>query len=387
MIIKRIICLTVSLLILAVSLCSCSKAPKIEETSTMKYVQNFGLGINLGNTFEACGEWISKDEVKNFETAWGSPIITREIIQGYADAGFGVVRVPVAWSNMMDEDYTIDQRYLDRVHEVVEWITEAGMCAIINIHWDGGWWIDFPTNEEELMKKYVRIWEQLCDHFGDFGLEVMFEALNEEGAWDSVWNRFTGVVHEGKKQAYDLLGRINQKFIDVVRASGGNNATRHLLIAGYATDINNTCDDLFVLPTDPANRYALSVHYYTPATFALIEEDVEWGKARTEWGTEADYEELNRLMGLMEEYYVKKGVPVIFGEFGCAKRNKEPEQVRNYLTEVCKAIYERGMCPVLWDVQDAGSYDRNTCKFYDDQLLAELQRVEAETVRENLAID
>ena len=95
MIIKRMICLTVSLLILAVSLCSCSKAPKIEETSTMKYVQNFGLGINLGNTFEACGEWISKDEVKNFETAWGSPIITREIIQGYADAGFGVVRVPV----------------------------------------------------------------------------------------------------------------------------------------------------------------------------------------------------------------------------------------------------------------------------------------------------
>lgn len=380
----RIVWLLTTLVVLVVSLCSCgSNAIEIPESSTMEYVQNFGLGINLGNTFEACGSWINDDEVSNFETAWGSPIITKEIIQGYADSGFGVIRVPVAWSNMMDEDYTIDQRYLDRVHEVVEWITEAGMCAIVNIHWDGGWWEEFPTKEEELMNKYVRIWEQLCDNFGDFGLEVMFESLNEEGCWDSVWDRWSADTSR-KKDCYDLLGRINQKFVDVVRSSGGNNAGRHLLIAGYNTNIDNTCDELFVLPDDPAGRYAISVHYYTPATFALIDEDVEWGKARTEWGTEADYAELNQQMDLIEESFVKKGIPVIFGEFGCSKGNKVPEQVRNYLTEVCKAIYERGMCPVLWDVQDAGSYDRRTCKFYDEQLLIELQGVKANTVRRNM---
>ncbi len=382
---SRLISVLLSLIILTVSLCSCTTEKiDIPETSTMEYVQNFGIGINLGNTFESCGDWIHGDEVKDYETAWGSPVITERIIKGYAEAGFGVVRVPVAWSNMMDEDYTIAQEYLDRVHEVTEWITDAGMCAIVNIHWDGGWWEEFPTKEEELMQKYVRIWEQICENFGDFGLEVMFEALNEEGCWDSLWNRHGGVVHEGKQKAYELLGRINQKFIDVVRASGGNNAKRHLLIAGYATDIINTCDELFVLPEDPMNRYALSVHYYTPATFALIEEDVSWGKARKEWGTEADYAELNSLMDLMEEYYVKKGIPVIVGEYGCAQGNKLPDQVRNYITSVCEAIYSRGMCPVLWDT--TGSfYDRTDCKFIDEVLLAEMQDIEANTERKYLA--
>lgn len=383
----KLVCMITAIVILALSLCSCSsnKVDIPAEMTTMEYVQRFGLGINLGNTFESCGEFISKDKVSNFETAWGSPIITEEIIQGYADAGFGVIRVPVAWSNMMDEDYTIHQDYLDRVHEVVEWITDAGMCAIVNIHWDGGWWEAFPTEEEEMMKKYVRIWEQICDNFGDFGLEVMFEALNEEGCWDSLWNRHGGVVHDGKQKAYELLGRINQKFIDVVRASGKNNANRHLLIAGYATDIINTCDDLFVLPVDPMNRYALSVHYYTPATFALIEEDVSWGKARKEWGTEADYHELNTLMDLLEETFVKKGIPVIMGEYGCAQKNKAPDQVRNYITSVCEAIYSRGMCPVLWDVTGAGFYDRETYKFFDEQLLEEMIEIRDNTSRENLA--
>ncbi len=381
----RLTSILLSVVILAVSLCSCgTQKNDIGETSTMEYVQSLGIGINLGNTFEACGSWANSKTVTDFETMWGSPKITKRIIQGYADAGFGVIRVPVAWSNMMDEDYTIAQEYLDRVHEVTEWITEAGMCAIVNIHWDGGWWEDFPTQEEELMKKYVRIWEQICENFEDFGLEVMFESLNEEGCWDSLWNRYGWGEQPGKQQAYELLGRINQKFVDVVRASGGNNATRHLLIAGYATDVQNTCDEMFVLPVDPANRYAVSVHYYTPSTFAIIEEDASWGKARKEWGTEEDHAELNSLMDLLEETFVEKGIPVIVGEYGCAQGNKLPEQIRNYVTSVCEAVYSRGMCPVLWDT--TGSfYDRMSCKFYDEELLAAMQDIKANTVRENLA--
>lgn len=371
-----------SVVVLMLSLCSCG-ANKIEipESSTMEYVQNLGIGINLGNTFEACGDWIKGNEVSDFETAWGSPIITKRIIQGYKDAGFGVIRIPVAWTNMMDENYVIAEEYIDRVHEVTEWVTEAGMCAIVNIHWDGGWWEDFPTDEAECMKKYEAIWTQLCEAFGDFGLEVMFESLNEEGCWDSLWNRWGGT--SGKAEAYALLGRINQKFVDIVRASGGNNATRHLLIAGYATDVANTCDEMFVLPNDPAGRYAVSVHYYTPSTFAIIEEDASWGKARNTWGTEEDYAELENLMDMLEDTFVDKGIPVIVGEYGCSQGNKMPDMVRLYVTSVCEAIYQRGMCPVLWDT--TGSfYDRLTCKFYDEELLAEMVKIRDYALRDNL---
>ena len=343
--------------------------------STMDYVLNFGIGINLGNTFEACGDWIAQwgdGTVTSYETAWGSPVVTEKMIKGYADAGFGVVRIPVAWSNMMDNNYNIDQRYLDRVKEVTSWVVENGMCAIVNIHWDGGWWEEFPTNEKELMKKYTRIWEQICGNFGDFGHEVMFESLNEEGCWNDVWNRWGGT--SGKQEAYELLGRINQKFVDVVRSSGKNNTDRHLLIAGYATDVDLTCDSMFVMPNDPAGRYAVSIHYYTPSTFAILSEDASWGKAQATWGTSAEVSELKNNMDKLYDRFISKGIPVIMGEFGCATSNKEVSQVRNYMSSVCKEAYIRGVCPVVWDTP-GGFYDRNTAKFTDTELLKQIMDV------------
>lgn len=113
----------------------------ISDMTTMEYVRKMGYGINLGNTFESCGDWLHSTDVSEYETAWGSPIITREAIQGYADAGFGVLRIPVAWSNVMSSDgsYTISLQYIARIREVVGWTLDSGMFAIINIHYDSGW--------------------------------------------------------------------------------------------------------------------------------------------------------------------------------------------------------------------------------------------------------
>lgn len=378
-------------IITLISLCSCSKSENAyqgrtdktsAEMSTSEFVQDMGIGINLGNTFEACGSWIKGQSVSDYETAWGSPIITKKIIQGYADEGFGVIRIPVAWSNMMSEDYKISDEYINRVKEVVKWALDADMKVILNIHYDGGWWEEFSTDEEKCMNKYTAVWTQLCDAFGDFDHDLMFESLNEEGCWDDIWNRYGSTA--GKAEAYALLGRINQQFVNIVRESGDTNATRHLLIAGYATDVKNTCDDMFVLPDDPANRYAVSVHYYTPSTFAIIEEDASWGKARSDWGTDSDYYELDTLMDLLEETFVKNDIPVIIGEYGCALGNKTKEVIELYLTSVCKAAYERGMCPVLWDTTGK-LYDRDNCKFYNQDLMASLRDIRDNTNRNNLA--
>ncbi|MBQ8724484.1 MAG: cellulase family glycosylhydrolase, partial [Oscillospiraceae bacterium] len=177
--------------------------------TTQEFVTEMGAGINLGNTFESCGAWIDSESVTNFETGWGSPVVTKELIQGYKNEGFGALRVPVAWSNMMLENYQIHPDYLARVKEVVEWALEADLAVILNIHWDSGWWENFPTDKENCMEKYTTIWTQLCDAFGEYGDKLMFESLNEEAGWSSIWDRYTG-TEEQKAESYALVNEINQ---------------------------------------------------------------------------------------------------------------------------------------------------------------------------------
>lgn len=350
---------------------------EMREISTMDLVWDMGIGINLGNTFESCGDWIKPDKVSNYEKGWGSPVIMPYMIEGYAKSGFGVLRIPVAWSNMMQENYTIHPEYMARVKEVVEMALNSGLYVVLNIHWDGGWWEDFAVadKKDECMTKYTRIWEQIAEEFRDYGDYLMFESLNEEGCWNSLWNRY-GSGNKGKEEAYGLLNEINQTFVNIVRESGGNNAKRHLLIAGYATDVELTCDEAFKMPQDEMNRCAVSVHYYTPSTFAILDADASWGKCSSTWGTNQEYKELEKNMDLMKTTYIDKGIPVIIGEYGCPKKNKEKESIHAYLGSVNEYAYIRGMCPVLWDVTNA-QYSRAKGEFIDKELLGLLNAVKA----------
>ncbi|MDE6666581.1 MAG: cellulase family glycosylhydrolase [Ruminococcus sp.] len=350
-------------------------AEEMRDISTMEIVRDMGIGINLGNTLECCPNWYEEDWIakyrgttpKDYETAWGSPEVTKEMIDGMAKEGFGVLRIPVAWSNMMAHDgtYTINAEYDARVHEVVDLTLESGMYAIINIHWDGEWVNKFPDDKEESMKRYVHMWEQIADSFKDYDDYLMFESQNEELGWDSIWNPWESDA--GKEESYALCNEINQAFVDTIRRSGGNNPKRHLLISGYNTGIDRTCDSLFKMPDDPANRMAVSVHYYSPAGFAILEEDADWGKATPTWGSEEDYASLRSEMDMMKTNFTDKGIPVIIGEYGCPTKNKEPDSVQRFLSSVCEEAYQRGHCPVMWSTP-GGHYDRDTCKMADQEL-------------------
>ena len=343
---------------------------KLSELTTMELVADMGVGINLGNTYESCGDWIAQwgdGTPESYETEWVSPIITKEIIKGYKDAGFGVLRIPVAWSNLMGEDYTISEKYMENVREAVDWALECDLYVIVNLHYDSGWLEKFPTETEECMYKYTRIWTQVSEAFKDYDERLMFESQNEELGWSSVWNPWGG--NKGKEESYELANKVNQTFVDIIRSSGGNNPKRHLLIAGYNTNIGYTCDKLFKMPDDPAGRCAVSVHYYTPAVFALLTEDVDWGKNRETWGTEADFQELNKELDMMKKNFVDKGIPVIIGEYGCPNPSevKDYDSVVLFIKSVCEGIYSRGMCPVLWSVTD-GFYSRSTCSMIQPEL-------------------
>jgi endoglucanase len=347
-----------------------NEAGEMRDISTMELVRDMGIGINLGNTMDACGDWIAHwgdGTTASYETAWGSPVITQEMIQGYADEGFGVLRIPTAWSNMMVQDgtYQINEEWMARVTQIVDWALDADLYVIVNIHWDNGWVNTFPDNKDECMKRYETMWSQICENFKDYSDYLMFESQNEELGWESVWNKWQG--DNGKAESYQLVNEINQKFVDTVRSSGGNNSKRHLLISGYNTGIDVTCDSMFQMPYDPENRCAVSVHYYTPAGFAILEEDASWGTARSTWGTDEDYEELNSWMEMMKTNFVDKGIPVIIGEYGCPSNNKDADSVRLFLSSVCRAAYERNLCPILWDVTGF-QYDRENCRLYDPLL-------------------
>ena len=352
----------------------------ISDFTTQEIINDMGVGINLGNTFESCGSWINSSSVSNYEMAWGSCIITEDIIKGYKNAGFGVVRVPVAWSNMMGSNQQINDDDLEIVKKVVTWIIDNDMYVILNVHWDGGWinnynesGMSFSKTYDECKKKYTAIWTRLCEEFGDFDEHLMFESLNEEGCFDDLWNRWGGT--NGKSEAYGLLNDINQIFVDLVRASGKNNSTRHLLIAGYATDIDLTCDSAFKMPNDPEERCAVSVHYYTPPGFCILTEDADWGKASSTWGTTSEVNALKKYFNQLKTTFVDKGVPVIIGEYGCPQDNKETESIRKFITTVSKEAIAREICPVLWDTFDRNNptkcfYNRKTCKM-NDSVIAE----------------
>ncbi len=354
---------------------------EMRNISTMELVRDMGIGINLGNTMESCGDWIAQygdGSVSSYETAWGSPEVTEDMIKGYANEGFGVLRIPVAWSNLMSTDgkYTISPEYFARVRQLVDWTLNAGMYAIINIHYDSGWLEKLPENKDECMNRYTVMWTQIADYFKDYGDHLMFESQNEELGWDSVWNQWSG-TQEQKERSYTLVNEVNQKFVDIIRSSGGNNPDRHLLISGYKTDIALTCDPLFKMPDDPKNRCAVSVHYYTPVGFAILTKDESWAACRTTWGTDEDFAELRRNMDLMKTTYIDKGIPVIIGEYGCpgVKEGKESASVRLFLSSVCKEAYDRHLCPVLWDTESKDNqpwlhYDRVKCQLVDRELKA-----------------
>ncbi len=236
------------------------------------------------------------------------------MIEGIKKEGFDVMRLPVHWFNMMGKNYTISKDYLERVRQVVDWALDAKLYVILNLHHDeNGFFADYPSKPEETLINYKKIWSQIAEAFQDYDDYLMFESLNEEACWNEIYNEWTG-NQTTKLIAFNLTYRLNQAFVDVIRSSGGNNPERHLLLAGYCTGLEYTCDPAFKLPNDPINRFALSIHYYNPSTFCILTEDADWGKAQQTWGSKEDIKQLNTKMDIIKSTYIEKGIGVIIGE-------------------------------------------------------------------------
>lgn len=322
----------------------------MRDMTSQEVVSDMGLGWNLGNTFDSyySGQTISPSAV---ETAWGNPTVTKELIQSVKAEGFKTIRIPVTWMNCIDSSNNIDSAFMSRVQQVVDYCINEGLYVVLNLHHDGGengGWIRNAQNDyTNTSAKYQKIWQQIADNFKDYSDYLIFESMNEV--------TFSG-YNTPSSENYTTLNNLNQLFVDTIRASGSNNEKRHLLIAGYNTDTLNTCDNRFTVPTDPANRCIVSIHYYYPSSFCVATPDSTWGYTTT-WGTSSDQQALDADFDRIKSRFVDAGTPVIIGEYGVlteASDGKDQSSIVAYLKAVAEGALKRGICPVLWDSGNGG---------------------------------
>lgn len=354
-----------------------------EGLTALEATRLMGNGINLGNTLEACDNnvGIKTNTPLSYETHWGQPKTTQAMIDGMKAAGFDTIRIPVAWmtnaTHLYEGDYTIDADYMDRVEEVVCYARKAGMYVIINDHWDGGWYGMFGSESAETralaMEAYKGMWQQIAERFRDYSDYLIFESANEElgGRFDEnspLYCSDSVVTYLNDDERYALTNEINQTFVDVVRATGGNNATRFLLIAGYSTDINQTCDDRFQMPKDTVDsKLMVSVHYYDPWSYCGASSAV----SATKWGKVSDYEYMDQQLAKMTKF-TEAGYGVVIGEYGalpCSDGLKD--NTLAYHTAFLDACTKYNLTNCLWDC--SGLYKRVSQTFADDDILAMYQ--------------
>lgn len=337
---------------------------------------NISMAINIGNTLEAIGG----------ETAWGAAKINADYIRSIRESGFDAVRLPVAWYNHSDKNtLKIDESWMNRVDEVVQLCIANGLYVFMNIHWDEGWMeLNIDSYSPDVDRIQRELWTQIADRFKDYDKHLVFCGANEAG--------------QDTQASADALKAYMQTFIDVVRASGSNNANRVLVVQSPGTDIDRAVKYCAGnLPKDKvADRMMLEVHCYDPSDFTILQNDGEWGansKVRYFWGqdyhtgtdrdcTWGEENHIDTQMQKLKANFVDKGIPVIIGEFGCGRRRSFVASIDEdrhrasrcyYHSYIVKSAKTNGAVPFLWDTPNE-MFNRQTGAVIDPDNLAAIQQ-------------
>lgn len=353
----------------------------MDQLNQSQIVSAMGAGWNLGNSLEANSSGTPS------ETAWGNPTVTKALITAVKNAGFKTIRIPVSYLNYIGSapNYTINATWLARVKEVVDYAYSQGLYVIINVHGDGynsvtgSWLLCNGSDQTTIKAKYAKVWQQIATTFVNYDEHLIFESMNEE---------FDGTYGTPNTTYYSNINAYNQLFIDTVRQTGGNNASRWLMIPGWNTDITYTVGSYgFALPTDtyrsssvPSSekRIMISVHYYAPWDFCGEESTTitQWGASSTDsskkstWGQE-DY--LKSQFSSLQTKFTSQGYPVVVGEFGSIDKSNTTYRAA-FAYAVADAAGTYGCVPVVWDNGVNGTYgfglfNRSTCAITQQSII------------------
>lgn len=335
-IVRKRLRLLVNLFCVGSLLNTINAAEVMREMTSMEIVYDMKVGWNLGNTLDAWADGVSGLET---ETSWGNPKTTKELIDSIKEKGFKTVRVPVTWKAHFGPapSYTIDEEWLDRVEEVINYVLDNGMYAILNSHHDE--WVTLTSSSQsEVTDKITKIWAQIADRFKDYSDYLIFETLNEPRLYGTQYE-WTG----GTAEARDILNAYNLAIVNTIRGSGGNNDKRHIMIPTHAATTIDVAQDALVIPNND-KRIIVSQHTYWPYNFTMNTGD----GATSSWGSEKDQAECIEELDRIANKFVEKGIPVIIGEWGSIDRSNTSDRAFHaefYAREVRK----RGMLPVWWD--------------------------------------
>ena len=322
----------------------------IPDNDAMKLMRDMKSGWNLGNTFDAYNGYSQYSAGTAMETSWVGAKTTPELIAAIKEAGFNTIRIPVSWHNHVDENNVIDRAWIDRVKEVADWALDLGMYVIVNVHHDNDVKYFYPDAAHmNRSRSYLSaIWSQMAEAFRDCDEHLILESMNEprlvgtQYEWN--WNKLSSEC----RLAATYINQLNQLFVDTVRGSGGNNATRYLAVPAYCAAPWNAADQAFQLPEDLAeNRIIVSAHAYTPYNFALNLQS----KDRT-FDLEKDQSKKSEIANFLNSLYnrfVKYGTPVMMDEFGALDKDGNLQDRVNFTAYYVTSASARGITCVWWD--------------------------------------
>ncbi|MBD9151287.1 MAG: glycoside hydrolase family 5 protein [Lachnospiraceae bacterium] len=342
----------------------------IDRSETFALLNDMKAGWNLGNTLDAHA---SADLTS--ETSWGNPKTTPEMIQAIAQEGFHTLRIPVTWSKHVSAgpEYKIDAAWMDRVEEVVKYALDCDMYVILDTHHEPDYWLK-PQSDglDEVQNELCAIWQQIAERFADYDEHLLFEGMNEP--------RIKGSAQEwsgGDADGRAAVNTLNQAFVDTVRAVGGKNETRTLIICPYGNSVTyNTMVELDI-PQD--EHIAVAVHLYTPYYFTYEPE----GGSINVWNGTLKKDIISN-MQLVDKELIQKGVPVIITEFGAVHKVfqdadgntvSNQEEVLKWLADYMETANKYGIPCVWWDNgiyntsgEQFGLFDRKNLTWFDQDI-------------------
>lgn len=340
----------------------------MENMKAADIVSQMKLGISIGNSLDSTNSGIIRiDQPWKWETAWGNPKITKELVDALVDAGFNTIRIPVSWTDHLapEPDYLIVESWMDRVQEVVDYAYDRGVYVILNLHHED-WNYPYYDNQEKACEIMEAVWIQIAERFKDYDERLIFEGQNEprKVGTSLEWNG-------GDQEGWDVVNATNKAFIKTIRNSGGSNPYRILMIPDYAANSTIALEHLEVPEDD--ERIVVSVHAYTPYNFALN------ANGTAEWNN--DTQDIDTLMSKLKTLFTDKGIPVIIGEFGAVNKDNAEERAQ-WLKYYMSAAKEIGVPCFWWDNgsfksngENLGFIDRLTNEIICPELLEAMKEV------------
>ena len=336
-------------------------APKpFNDITATQLVAGIKVGWNLGNTLDANGN--PGASVSQLETAWGNPVTTKAHITAIKDAGFNAIRIPVSWAKCADSNFNIRADWMDRVTEVVNYAVDNDMYILLNTHHDEGIFKFTSKEKAASINAFRKIWIQIAGNFQNYDEKLIFEGLNEPRTKGSSaeWNGGTPEERGNLNDHYTV-------FVKTVRACGGNNDKRFLMINTYgASGLAVAMNDLSI-PADTAqNKIIVSYHAYEPYNFALNE-----GAGAVKTWSQSNSSDTSPITSRINQAYssfISKGIPVILGEFGALNRDNEPARAA-WVEFYVRSATQKGIKCFWWD--DGGNFklfNRSNNTFYFPQI-------------------